>query len=123
MKLTIARLFDFASIASTKAAQEIKPFIDFVNSSTEQIVRALTSQLTLEENIKGQIIRTRFTQGVAQAVSVSSREVLGVISLKCQDDAVDSFLWSFDAKGQLSITVFFKSLSGSKDCAFFAFFA
>ena len=122
MKLTTQRLFDFASIAATKAGTEIRPLVDYVNSSVEQLIRAVTGQLTLADNIKGQIITSQLVHGVASTVAVDSRDINGIITLKVESDAMDSFAWSLDARNNLLLTAYFKSGSGKRTCKFFVFF-
>ena len=122
MKLNAQRLFDYATIAATQAGKEIKGLVDYLNQNIEQLIRAVDGQLTLEENIKGQIINVTLSHGVATTVAVNSRDVVGLISLQVTSDAMDSFTWSFDNKDNFVITAYFKSGSGKRACKFFAFF-
>lgn len=121
MRLNSQRLFDFALIAATEAGKAIKPLVDYLNSNIEQLIRAVDGQLTLEENIKGQIINVSLTHGVSTAVAVNSRDVNGLICLQVTGDAMSSFSWSFDSKDNFNVTAYFKSGSGKKACRFFLF--
>lgn len=123
MKITASRLFDFASIASSKAAQEIKSFIDYSNSNFEKIVRALSGELTLQDNVKGQIINVGLSHGVSQSVAVNSKNIVGVVILSSGTSSVDAFNWQINSKGELQFTVHFKVDPGVKvSCRFYAFF-
>ena len=81
MKITASRLFDFASIATSQAAGEIKSFIDYSNGNFEKIVRALSGELTLQDNMKGQTLQVSCTHNTLVSVSVNSTSIAGVIVL------------------------------------------
>lgn len=119
MRLNAQRLFDFALIAATDAGKAILPLVNYINSNIEALIRAVDGQLTLEENIKGQILNTTLTHGVATVVAVNTRDVNGLICLQVTSDAMDAFTWAFDNKQNFTITAYFKSGSGKRACKFF----
>jgi hypothetical protein len=123
MILTAQKLFDFALIATTQAGTQIKPLVDYLNTNLEKIVRAVNGELTLQDNIKGQIVSTQLQHGIATSVACNSTEIHGITSLQCDADAISALNWQFDNKGALQLTAYFQSASATKrTCKFFVYF-
>ena len=123
MILTASRLFDYAAVAKNKAAEELKPFIDYCNTNFEKIIRAVAGELTLTDNIKGQMLATTFQHGIAQSVAVASTAINGVVPMSCDDDAITAVKWALNINGGLQLTVYFQSASATKrNCNLFVFF-
>lgn len=116
MKLTINSIFDFATLAASKAAQEIKPFIEYVNRTTEEIVRALKNNLTFQDNFLGELKTVELVHGVESKVSIGRSSILGVLALKVasEDDALESLVTSVNQQSQLLVTPAFKLASSTK---------
>ena len=123
MKIQASRLFDFALLAATKAGVEVKPFIDYCNSNFEKIVRSLAGELTLQDNVKGQIITVSVSHGIAQSVSVNSKSIVGVVPLASSTSSIAAFNWQLNSKGDLQFTVSFQvDPLKAVSCKFFAHF-
>jgi hypothetical protein len=116
LKLTISNIFDYATIAATKAAQEIKPFIDHYNASIDQIVKAIKGQLTLADNFYGQQLVVELVHNVQTKVAITRPQVLGIIPLATNStiDALDNLQSSVNQSGQLLLTAQFKLASSTK---------
>lgn len=116
MKLTINSTFDYATIASSKAAQELKPFIDHYNQSLEQIVRAFKNRLTFEDQFLGQQTVVEMQHNVETKVALNRMQVLGVIPLGVSSttDALTNMVTGVNQQGQLVVTPQFKLASATK---------
>lgn len=110
MKLSIARLFDVASIAQSKSAQELQPFINHVNTLTDQVVSALANQLTFNDNFRCDELTAELVHEKTVPVKVKTTSIKGVISQRVlhATDALRSLAWTTTQAGQLNLTAEFK---------------
>lgn len=110
MKLSISNTFDFSTIAGSKAAQELKPFIDHYNRSLDEIVRLLKGRITFQDNLYGQLVTAELVHNSEAKIAVDRSQVLGVIPLKVlnSSDALLSLASSVNQEGQLLVTPTFK---------------
>ena len=116
MKLTISSIFDFATVATSKAAQELTTFIDFVNRLTDEVVKALRNRLTFADNFQGQQVVVELVHGVESKIAIDRPQVLGVLHLKTSStaDVLTSMVTSVNQEGQLVILPNFKLASSTK---------
>lgn len=116
MKINAVRLFDLALLGAAKAAVELKPFLEYVNSTNDQLIRALRGELTLGDNVKGTEVTLELQHGVALAVATTTRP-RGVTLLQCAStdgDTVTSFDWRYDDQGRLQLTCYFRLASTTR---------
>jgi hypothetical protein len=92
-KITIARIFEVSLIATSKAYTELQPFIEYVNSLADNVIRILRNGITLQDNVKCSLITQKFTPGTALTFAVSGRPV-GIITL-ASERPVTSFQWDY----------------------------
>lgn len=116
MKLTISSIFDFATVASSKAAQELKIFIDYVNRVVDEVVKVLQGGLTFSDNFQGQQLVVELQHGVETKVAIRRQQVLGILPLKVlsSTDALESLISSVNQEGQLILVPEFKLASTTK---------
>lgn len=113
MKLSIARLFDRATVSNSKAAQELEPFINHVNTLTDQTVTALSNQLTFADNFRCEEVSAELVHGKTTPVKVRTTAIKGIIPQRVlhSTDALRSLAWTTTQGGQLSLTPEFKEAS------------
>lgn len=99
--------FSKESLPSAKTAKDIEPFIDYVNQNFDQIQRALINQLTISENLKGQVVTVQAKHNQAVAVNTAAPVRYGFVL--AADDGVTSFKFSNLSNGQLTCTFHFES--------------
>jgi len=103
-KITISRIFETSLVATSKAYQELQPFIEYVNGLADNTIRILRNGITLGDNINCSIISQQLTPGTALTFAVNARPV-GVIVI-ASDRPVTSFVWSYTADAtQISATI------------------
>lgn len=115
-KLTALKLFDTALLKGSKSAQELAPFIEFVNGNFDSIIRALRNQLTFGDNIKSQVIQAEVTQGLATAINLSNTSVLGAIPLRIDHptDSLESYIFRQQSNGTWAFTPYFRLASATE---------
>lgn len=113
MKLTNSNTFDFATIANFKSAQEVRPFIEYVNRVFEELIRALGQKLTLQDNFLGEVLTVQLTHNVTTNIAISRSQILGVIPLRVESvtDTLTSLATAINQNGQLVLTPQFKLAS------------
>lgn len=112
-KLPIARIFDTAIIATTKAYQELEPFIGWVQNTIEIFYRTLNGNVTIENNLAA----TTFTWSVKSTATVVTDTIsLGrkpIVLIVAQQNpitpVITSFTWKQVTAGQTQVTFYFSS--------------
>ena len=104
MKITIPRTFDFSILKDSKTYKENVQFFDWVNSFTDTIVRGLTNQITIADNIDSQVVSQDFTSGTALKIPVKGRTPKAVV-FGGADTGIANFFYSMDKESLLNITV------------------
>lgn len=56
MKLTFGRIFETSLVGRTKAYEELAPLIDWLQQAIDNMARALTSQLGVQDNLDAEWI-------------------------------------------------------------------
>jgi hypothetical protein len=69
-KLSVARIFEVSQIATTKAYKDLSPFVDYVNSLADNLVRVLVNGIGLRDNLDCQILKLNMQDQVPQSVFV-----------------------------------------------------
>lgn len=123
MKLNSPKLFDITTI-ETEIAGKVSNLISFINSSNEEIVRALRNQLTFGDNFKGKVLTLSCVHGIATVAGGLAKgiQVLGVIPLRVLDatDSLTSHNFTFTSAGEFQFTAYFRLASTSaKQVTFF----
>lgn len=115
-KLTALKLFDTALLKDAKSAQELAPFIEFVNGNFDSIIRALRNQLTFGDNIKSQLVNAAITHGQPTQVSLSNAAVLGAIPIRLDHatDSLESYIFRQQSNGAWAFTPYFRLASATE---------
>jgi hypothetical protein len=110
MKVNSVKLFEANQISDEKLRQQLSPLIEFINSTTDQLVRAVQGGITLEDNLDTQALTIEFTHGVSKDVLVKDpQRILGVLAMKIlhSSDAVVGLRWSATNTEAISVTLYF----------------
>jgi hypothetical protein len=96
-------------LLSSDVLKGIEPLVDYINQGNDQVTRALTNQLTLPENLRGEVRDLSVYHGVPISVT-PKQSVANVIVLGCSGgDVVTGFSKSQTSDGLLSLTFYFRS--------------
>lgn len=74
-KLSIARIFEVSQVAASKAYGELQPFIDYVNSFTDNVIRVLQNGVGIRDNLDAEIKVVTLTHGSPTGVSFRKRPI------------------------------------------------
>lgn len=97
--------FSKEALGSSKTAKEIEPFVDYVNQNFDQLQRALINQLTISENLKGQVLSVKAKHN--QRIDVRANGVVRYGFVLNSSVPVKSFFLNQDNTGNIHITVKF----------------
>jgi hypothetical protein len=114
-KLSFARIFDTALIATTKSYQELQPFIEWIQNGFEMLYRNINGNLTIQHNLAAQMFQWSVKSSatlVTDTIGLKARP-MGVVLFQQNPTTplVMAFAWEPDQKGggQVKITVQFAS--------------
>ncbi len=129
MKINQTQLFDSQNLLkgadSTVATivKGLRPFFAYVNGVVENLVKAVSGQLTLGDNLKGQLLSVKLTHATSVKVALTSRDIHGLVSLRCDGNTVEGLDYAFAADDSFSITAYFRDTTTGEahTCVIFAF--
>lgn len=114
-KLSTARIFDTALVATSKAYQELQPLIEWLQNSVEMFYRNINGNLTIEQNLAAQ----RFQWSVKSTSALVTDTIglrakpMGLVLMQQNPTTplITAFAWEPDQKGagQVKVTVQFAS--------------
>lgn len=109
MRITISKLFELFQLP--QELRTVQPLVDFVNTSVEQLTKALQGRLTLRDNMACEIRTLEFKPSgdtyLPQTFTPSKRNVEGVLLLGStseEGNTLNSFQWEWLTSGALRIT-------------------
>lgn len=104
--LNTPKAFEKALLESS-VAQDVGPFIDYVNQNFDQIIRAFFNQISFPENFRG--VRKTITALNNQAVTLDLGDVrpLGIIILS-SSVGINSYFFTQNSQGFTEITFNFR---------------
>jgi len=113
MKVTFGRIFEQSLIGKTKAAEELQPFIDWVQQAIDNTARALTSNLSVSDNLDAKFYyQTLKSTTVSASTTFKPTKVPKHLSVSAQtpvSPAVQSFTWQMLPDGNCQINLVFGS--------------
>lgn len=105
-KLSIARTFEVGEIATTKSYEELKPFIEYVNSLADNLVRILTSGISSRDNIDCQIVKLNLKDSTPQSIATTKQPTEVRVQRQIpMTPMVTAFAWQIDNSGALQVMV------------------
>jgi hypothetical protein len=117
MKVNSVKLFEANQISDEKLRQQLNPLIEFINSTTDQLVRAVQKGLTPEDNMDTEMLTIEFSHGISKDVLVKEpQRILGILAMKIlhSSDAVEGLRWSATNTEAVSVTLYFREASDAK---------
>ncbi len=126
MKVTFGRIFEQTLIAKTKSSEELQPFIEWVQTAIDNVARALTSQLTLSDNVDSAFYTQKFkgsTTTIVQEFKVTKTPKALLIAQQTPiSPAVESYAWQMLANGNAQVSIKFSAApTTGVDVSFLAF--
>lgn len=107
MKLSIPKLLDTSKLLKTKAGQELQELINYVSSTSTQIIQSLRNGLTYRDNFDCLIQTVSLSHNVPQVINrgVASKTITNVAVMQVFSTvtAVTSLVWYLDASGGLVV--------------------
>jgi hypothetical protein len=118
MKIPVTRLFDIGNIKTDDdtikaTVTSFGPFFDFINAAVATLVRAVSGELVLGTNVKGEFITIDCVHGVVTTTSITKRNVTAVQWCSSASDTLYGFDWTYDASSHLTIKPYFRLASSS----------
>jgi hypothetical protein len=127
MKITFGRLFELGLIATTKSAEELRPFIEWVQTALDNIARTLVQNVTLTDNIDAQVVSFTARDSSSYPASVKFRKRPIVLLLGKQfptSPIITSYTWEQQDDNNVKVTVNFATVpSQGVTVTLLAFFA
>lgn len=126
MKITFGRLFDQSLIGKTKSGQELQAFIDWTQQAIDNIARALTSALTIGDNMDANFY-TQKAKSTATYVVLEFRvnkapKAMFVARQEPSSPPISSFAWQMLPSGNCEVVLTFSSApTTGVDVVFLAF--
>lgn len=126
-KLSTSRIFDTALIATTKAFQDLQPFIEWMQNSIEMFYRTINGNITISENLNATIfkwtVRSNSTR-VNDSIRLAARPVIVLVGGQSpRDPIITAFSWSPNDKSGIDVSLIFASAPTSGvEVAVLAFF-
>ena len=108
-KINVSRLFDAGKALATQAGQELSEMVTFLQTSLEQILRALRNGLTFEDNLYGTVLQLSLAHGQAQKVALGGKSPRHVFVTRVVDatEPNPQIAWYIDGSGNLVIVPYF----------------
>lgn len=108
-KIQLSRVFDVALVATTKAYQELQPFVEFFNQLSDNVVRTLTNGISLLDNVDCKQIKLDMKDDIPTALAVDKRVPLAVYLSRQipSTPMVTAFSWEITNDGAISLRVKF----------------
>lgn len=108
-KFTINRLLDTSKLAATKAGGELRDLLDYVSLFSEQVLRALRTQLSFSDNFACIVRDYELLHNVATVINTNDSTPTGIIPLRVYSSVtgVDSISWWINDSGQTVVKVGF----------------
>lgn len=113
MKITFGRIFEQSLIAGTKAFDELRPFLEWVQQVIDTLARAMTNGITFADNIDAQwSTQTLKSQTTAASVEFRTRKrplALLVASQSPTSNPVVTFTWDILANSNVQANFVFSA--------------
>jgi hypothetical protein len=128
MKITFGRIFETSLIGKTQAFQEMQPFVEWIQSSVDNIARALTGNLSVADNMDA-ATTVQSAKGTATSVTLEFKLKRAPMSLTVASQspvspAITSMAWQQLANGNTqAILTFATAPNNGVEVRFLAFYS
>lgn len=124
-KLTVSRIFDVASLATSKIYSDIKSFVEYMNQFVDNVIRILTNGVTIKDNLAATMFTIPCRHNKVETITLIKKPVAIFIGRQYPvTPQVTSFVWDFIDGTTISVTPKFDvpTSSASLDVTFVAFY-
>lgn len=127
MKITFGRIFEISLLKESKFLEDAMPFIEWTQQAVDNIARALTNSLSVQDNLDAQVLtQTVRAQATTATVEFKTRKVplaLIVASQSPVAPTITSFAWQVLPTGNVrALFTFSAAPTVGVDVRFIAFF-
>lgn len=127
MKITFGRIFETSLVGKTKAYEELQPFIDWIQSAIDNMARALTSQLSVSDNLDASFI-SQTARSTSTAVTLEfkapKRPQALMLASAPVSPKVTSWGWQVLVNGNVQVSLVFDAAPATgADLRFLAFYS
>lgn len=125
-KLTVSRIFDVSFIANTRAFQEMKPFVEYVNQTVDNLIRIMRNGIGVQDNVDAQVLVQSLKHNTDSTVGLGKRPLLVLLGRQAPTvPAITSFTWRLDDSNNLVLRVSLAdaAYTGSVDVTLLAVFS
>jgi hypothetical protein len=128
LKITFGRIFETSLVGKTKAYEELQPFVDWIQGAVDNIARALTSKLSIRDNLDAQTLSQKAKSTAATVTLEFKLKGVPIALLVAQQSPVSpklsSWAWQQLANGNTQAILTFDSApTTGVDVRFLAFFS
>jgi hypothetical protein len=118
VKLSATKLFDAQSL-EPEMRSKINPFVEWVNSNFDQVIRCLTKQVSVYDNMASTVLEVELTHAQAKDIDVpNAQRVKGIIPMRVKTAtaiACTGIHWIAQNDGTVQVTPFYSdALATSK---------
>tara|TARA_R110000824_G_scaffold401754_1_gene614876 strand:+ start:3541 stop:3936 length:396 start_codon:yes stop_codon:yes gene_type:complete len=112
MKLKVSNVLDLSKYLQTKTGQELRGLLEYVAKLGEEIVTALTSNLSYGDNFSAELKKITLRDGIREVIKISKPDV-GVKEIRVRriyDDeffVIQSFGWSYNSQSEIIVELNF----------------
>tara|TARA_R110002020_G_scaffold462175_1_gene681578 strand:- start:690 stop:1094 length:405 start_codon:yes stop_codon:yes gene_type:complete len=107
MKLKVSNVIDLSRFLITKSGQELKQLLQYLSQLSDEVVTALSSNLTYEDNFLCEIKKVQLVSGGSQVIKLSKTSPVKEIRVRrMYNDVfyiVSAFGWSYDPAGNVTV--------------------
>jgi len=108
-KISIARLLETAKFLSTKAGQELADFITYVADLSEQVLRTLNNNVTIQDNLSAKMLTVSLKNATDQVVNTGNRLPIWIAPMRVVSSTcgVDDFHWYVNSNNEVVVRIGF----------------
>lgn len=106
MKIKLSSVLDLSRFLSTKSGQELKDVLEYLSQLSEQVITALTSNLSFPDNFSCEVKQLSIRSGVTTVVKPTRDITVTDVKVRRIYDnnyfIVDSVGWNYDTSGDIN---------------------
>lgn len=119
MKLKVSNVIDLSRFLTTKAGEELKGILEYISRLSDEVVTALTSNLTYEDNFLCEVKKISIRTSTNNIIKLDKNLPVKEIRIRrVYDDIyfiVSAFGWTYTPQGEVVVNSTFLSTSGTTD--------
>lgn len=124
-KITISRIFDVATLATSKIYSDIKGFVEYMNQFVDNVIRILTNGVTIKDNLSATQFTVPCRHDKIETITLVKRPTVVFLGRQFPvTPQITSFAWDFIDGTTISVKPKFDvpTSTASLDVTFVAFY-